>query len=824
MASLGPTFGRGAMTNHWNDLANSDCIIIVGCNPAENHPISFKYITQAQEKGAKLIVIDPRFTRSAAKADLYVRLRPGTDIALFGGLINYLLQRELYHKDYVVSYTNASFVVKPEYSFEKGLFSGYQKDKRAYDASSWDYELDKDGKPVTDPTLQHPRSVFQLLKQHYARYTPEMVAAATGVPIEQFFKLAELYAGTGKPDKAGTILYAMGGTQHSTGVQIIRGYSILQMLLGNMGLAGGGINALRGENNVQGATDMAMLFHIVPGYLGAPSEANHPTLKDYLDKETPKAGFWSNKPKFFVSLLKAWWGDAAKPDNDFAYHYLPKLGKGFQNAGYSWIPLFENMAAGGIKGMLCWGMNPAVGSVNANQTYAALDRLEWLAAFDLWETDTAVFWKRPGANPRDIKTEVFLFPAADSLEKEGSASNSGRWIQWRYQAVKPGGDIKSDLWYVNRLGRELKKLYQEDPKAPARKPILDLTWNYGEDPDPHLVAKEINGFTWADKKQVANFLALKDDGSTACGCWIYSGFYPGPDKKDNKAAARDKKDPSGLGLYPGWAFAWPVNRRIIYNRCSADPQGRPWDPKRALVRWDDAANKWVRADVPDFKWIDPATKTEVPPAESAKTPYIMLPEGKCRLFVPKGACKEGPFPEHYEALECPFINPLSPVQTNPAVKIWKSEYDKLAEVCDPRFPYIATTFRLTEHWQAGTMTRNLTWQSELFPEMFVEISPALAKAKGIRSGDWVRVSSARGEVKARANITPRVAAFTCGLPGFQNTVEMVALPWHYGFAGFITGGPDKKQNYAANQLTPMVGDANTMIPEFKVFLVNLEKA
>jgi formate dehydrogenase major subunit len=337
------------------------------------------------------------------------------------------------------------------------------------------------------------------------------------------------------------------------------------------------------------------------------------------------------------------------------------------------------------------------------------------------------------------------------------------------------------------------------------------------------VAQEINGYTVADKKQLANFLGLKDDGSTVSGCWIYSGYYPGPEKKDNKAAARDKKDPSGLGLYPGWSFAWPVNRRIIYNRCSADPNGQPWNPQRTLVRWDGAGKKWVRNDVPDFKWIDPATKVEVAPDESAKAPYIMLPEGKSRLFVPKGACKEGPFPEHYEALECPFINPVSKQQSNPAIKIWKSAWDKAAEICDPRFPIIATTFRVTEHWQAGAMTRNLAWQCEMMPEMFVEISPSLAKAKGIRAGDWVKVKSVRGEVMARANVTHRVAPFCCGAPGFQNTVEMVALPWHFGFAGLITGGPDKKQNYACNVLAPMVGDANTMIPEYKVFLVDLEK-
>ena len=810
------------MTNHWNDIANSDCVMIIGCNPAENHPVSFKWITKAMDQGAKLIVVDPRFTRSASKADQYVRLRPGTDIALMAGLINYVISNNLFHREYVANYTNAAFVVNKDFAFKDGLFSGYDKAKRAYDPATWSYEEDAEKKPVTDPTLTNPRCVFQIMKQFYARYTPQLVEEVTGVPKKQVLELAALYGATGQPGKAGTLLYAMGGTQHTTGVQIIRSYTLLQQLLGNMGVPGGGINALRGESNVQGSTDMAILFHILPGYMPVPSEAKTPTLKDYI-ASTPKAGYWSNRPKFFVSLLKAFWGDAATTGNDFAYDYLPKVGKGYQNSGYSWIPLFESMGEGGVKGLMVWGMNPAVSSPNLNQAYDALAKLEWLAAFDLWETDTSVFWKRPGAKTKDIKTEVFLFPAADSMEKEGSVSNSGRWLQWRYQAVKAHGDAKSDLWYLNRLALELKKLYLADPKAPCPDPIVKLNWNYGDDPDVHLVAKEINGYTVADKKQVANFTKLTDDGATACGNWIYSGSYPGPDKKNNLMARRDKKDPSNLGVYPNWSWAWPVNRRIIYNRCSVDPQGQPWNKDKALFKWDPVAKTWAKFDVPDFGWINAKTKEQIPPEVSAKSPFIMLPEGKSRIFVPGGACKEGPLPEHYEALECPYVNYVSPQQSNPVMKVWKSELDRVAQVCDPKYPVIATTFRVTEHWQAGAMTRNLTWQAEMMPEMFVEISPSLAKAKGIKAGDWVKVKSVRGEVMARADVTHRVAPFTCGKPGLQSTVEMVALPWHFGFAGLITGGPDAQSNYAANQLAPMVGDANTMIPEYKVFLVDVQK-
>ncbi len=810
------------MTNHWNDIANSDCVMIIGCNPAENHPVSFKWITKAMDQGAKLIVVDPRFTRSASKANQYVRLRPGTDIALMAGLINYIVQNNLYHKDYVANYTNAAFLVNKDFSFHDGLFSGFQKDKRSYDPATWSYEVDAEKKPLTDPTLTNPQCVFQIMKQFYSRYTPELVEQVTGVPKKQFLAMAATFGATGAPGKAGTLMYAMGGTQHTTGVEIIRSYTIVQQLLGNMGVPGGGINALRGESNVQGSTDMAILFHILPGYLPVPSEAKTPTLKDYI-ATTPKAGYWKNRPKFFVSLLKAFWGEAATPANDFAYDYLPKVGKGYQNSGLLLDSAVRVHGGGRRQGPDGLGHEPGDEFPKPAQAYEALAKLEWLAAFDLWETDTSVFWKRPGAKTKDIKTEVFLFPVADSMEKEGSVSNSGRWLQWRYQAVKAHGDAKSDLWYANRLGLELKKLYKADPKAVCPDPIVKLNWNYGDDPDVHLVAKEINGYTVADKKQVANFTKLTDDGATACGNWIYSGSYPGPDKKNNLMARRDKKDPSGLGVYPNWSWAWPVNRRIIYNRCSVDPQGQPWNKDKALFKWDPVAKTWAKFDVPDFGWINGKTKEQIPPEVSAKTPFIMLPEGKSRIFVPGGACKEGPLPEHYEALECPYVNPVSSQQSNPVMKIWKSELDRVAQVCDPKYPIIATTFRVTEHWQAGAMTRNLTWQAEMMPEMFVEMSPSLAKAKGIKAGDWVRVKSVRGEVKARADVTPRVAPFTCGKPPMQNTVELVALPWHFGFAGLITGGPDRKQNYAANQLAPMVGDANTMIPEYKVFLVDVHK-
>ncbi len=822
MASLGPTFGRGAMTNHWVDIKNSDVIFVCGGNPAENHPIAFKWVTKAQENGAKLIVVDPRFTRSASHADFFAHIRPGTDIAFFGGLINYVISNDLHHVDYVKAYTNATFLVDEEYSFKDGLFSGFDTKEKTYNQDSWAYQMDADGNVVTDETMSDPRCVFQIVKNHYSRYTPEVVSKVCGIPKSSFDEIAKLYATTGKAGKSGTLLYAMGLTQHTVGVQNIRAFTIIQQLLGNMGMPGGGVNALRGESNVQGSTDMALLFHIIPAYMPTPSAAKHPTLDKYKEATLKSAGsgYWKNTPKFMVSLLKAFWGDAATAANSFAYDYMPKIGKGFQGAGYSWIALFEAMYAGDIKGLMCWGQNPAISGPNSNLEMAAMDKLDWMVVADLWETDTSVFWKRPGAKPENIDTEVFLLPAAASYEKEGSITNSGRVLQWRWKGADPPGDAKHDLWILDQLYKEIKKLYEDASDAVVPEPIVNLNWDYGkDDPDVHIVAKEINGHTWADKKQVANFTKLKDDGSTACGNWIYSGFYPGPDKTDNKSASRDSADdPGGLGLYPKWGFAWPVNRRIIYNRCSADPEGKPWNPDKVLVEWD--GSKWIRNDVPDFGWKNATTGAQVPPAKSAKSPFIMLDKGKSRMFVAKGqgARKDGPIPEHYEPIESPVKNELSSKQTNPAVKIWGADKDTLTKFGDKVCPIIATTYRVTEHWQAGSMSRNLPWLAELMPEMFVEISEELAERKKIENGEWVKVASARGEVMARAIVTNRIVGFEecAGKP------ELAGLPYHFGFNGYITGGPEKK-NYAANQLSPHVGDANTMIPEYKAFLVDVRK-
>ncbi len=792
------------MTNHWIDIKNSDCIMIIGSNAAENHPVSFRWVTKAKEQGAKLISVDPRFTRTSSKADIYAPLRSGTDIAFVGGMINYVLQNNLYHKEYVTEYTNASFLINPDFKGPAqldGLFSGYNASKRSYDKSTWQYRLDESGIPKKDRTLKDPNCVFQLLKRQFARYNVNKVCQITGTPEDVYLKVCETYAATGKPGKAGTIMYAMGAAQHTKGTQNIRSYSILQLLLGNMGLAGGGINALRGESNVQGSTDHALLFHILPGYLKSPVNKDT-SLAKYLERITPttkdpiSANWWGNTGKYVVSLLKAWYGDAATRENDFGFHWLPKTNGG----NYSHIALFEAMYAGKIKGLTCWGQNPVVGGPNANMEHKALENLDWLVCVDLWQTETSIFWKAPGVNPASIKTEVFLLPAASSVEKEGSISNSGRWAQWRYVAVNPPGKAKADAEICSRLLLKLKNLYaaKGGPNAEA---ITNLTWRYGEHPDIRDVAKEINGYDLITGKLLKGFVDLKDDGSTSSGNWLYCNSYT---EDGNMMARRGLSDPSGIGLYSNWSWCWPLNRRIIYNRASVDLYGKPWDGEHPVIKWDTENKKWV-GDVPDGGWppmaLDP---------EKTKRPFIMKPEGVASFFGMGLA--DGPFPEHYEPWESPVKNLMSGTQDDPAFTIWKSEMDYHGT--PGKYPIVATTYRVSEHWQTGSMTRNLPWLNELMPEVFVEISEELAEEKKIKKGERVIVESARGNVEAVAIVTRRFKPFK--LNGGK-VVHQLGLPWHWGYAALTRGD-------RANVLTPHVGDANTTIPEYKAFLCDIRKA
>jgi len=799
------------MTNHWIDIRNSDCILIMGSNAAENHPISMKWVGKAKDNGATLISVDPRFTRTSSKADIYAPLRSGTDIAFLGGMMNYILSNNKFHQEYAANYTNASFILGPKYDFKDGLFAGYDPKTKKYDKSYWAFEMDENGVPKRDLTLKDPRCVFQLMKQHYSRYTPKTVSAITGTSEADLKKVYETYAKTGAVDKTGTIMYAMGWTQHTVGVQNIRMMAMIQLMLGNMGRPGGGVNALRGESNVQGSTDHCLLFHIWPGYLGTPT-ASLATLADYNAKNTPKtndplsANWWQNKPKYMASFLKAMFGEAATKENDFGYSWMPKIDDGMT---YTWLDIFDEMYKGNFKGFFAWGQNPACSGANSNKTRQALAKLDWMVNINIFDNETASFWKGPGMDPGEIKTEVFFLPCVTSVEKEGSITNSGRWMQWRYAAAKPPKGPKSDGDIMVELFEKVRELYESDGKFPE--PIKNLRWDYVKDGkyDPHAVAKLINGYFEQDvtikdtsyKKGslVPSFAFLLDDGSTSSGNWLYCNSYT---EKGNMAARRDKKDPTGMGLYPEWAWCWPVNRRIIYNRASVDLNGKPWSANKNILEYKDG--KWV-GDVPDGGWPPMADK------EKTKRPFIMKPDGVASVFGPGRL--DGPFPEHYEPLECPVPkNLMSGQRMNPVAPVYGTEADAHFS-CDPRFPFVGTTYRVTEHWQTGILTRWQPWLLEAQPQLFVEMSNELAKLRGINNGDMCKVSSARGQVEAVAMVTGRFRPMT--IQGL--TVHQVGLPWCFGWIYPPDGGD------SANLLTPSTGDPNTRIPETKAFMVNVEK-
>jgi formate dehydrogenase major subunit len=799
------------MTNHWIDLKNSDCILIMGSNAAENHPISFKWVTRAQENGATVIHVDPRFTRTSAKADMYAGIRSGADIAVLGGMIKYILDNDLIFKEYVAEYTNAALIVGDKYSFDNGIFAGYNRDTRSYDQSQWAFAMDENGNPKKDPTLKDPKCVYQLLKKHYERYTLDKVVDISGMKREDLVKFYETYAATGKKDKAGTIMYAMGWTQHTVGVQNIRTMAIIQLLLGNIGIPGGGVNALRGEANVQGSTDHALLYHILPGYLATP-HAVHQSLADYNKAFTPvsndpmSANWWQNFPKYSASLLKAMWMD---DDPAVSFNYLPKLDSG-SAAEYSWLTIFDKMDKGQFKGLLAWGMNPACSGANSNKTRQALTKLDWMVNVNIFPNETGWFWEGPGMDPAKIKTEVFFLPCAVSIEKEGSVSNSGRWMQWRYQGPdtpngqKPDGDLMYELMH------EIQALYKKEGGAYSE-PITRLNWDAIATNgvfDPHKTAKlvnghftrdvEIGGTAYKKGEQVPSFAMLQADGSTCSGNWLYCNSYT---DKGNMAARRSlaqTPEQENLGLYPNFSWCWPVNRRILYNRASVDMTGKPWNPKMALIQWDATTKKWV-GDVPDGGW-----------GPGEKYPFIMTKFGYSQLYGP--GRNDGPFPEYYEPLECPVnTHPFSGTLHNPTALSYADE-DKA--VCDPRFPFVGTTYRVTEHWQTGLMTRNQEWLVEMEPQIFVEMSEELAALRGITNGEKVIVESVRGSLWAKAMVTKRFKPFDV-----QGTViHQVGLPWHYGWTWPKDGGD------SANILTPSVGDPNTGIPETKAFMVNVRKA
>jgi formate dehydrogenase major subunit len=804
------------MTNHWVDIKNADVVLVMGGNPAEAHPCGFKWVTEAKANhGAKLVVVDPRFTRTAAVADVHAAIRPGTDIAFIGGLVSWLLTHDKIQKEYVRKYTNASYLVREDYGFEDGLFSGWSAEKKAYDKSSWAYQLDDKGFVKVDETLESPRCAFQLLKKHYARYTPEKVAEITGVPKEKFLQVCEIIGATSAPDRTMTHLYALGWTQHTVGSQNIRGIAIVQLLLGNMGMPGGGVNALRGHANVQGLTDLGVLWHLLPGYLGVPRE-DDVDLAKYLEKRIPKPlrpgqmNFWQNYPKFMVSLLKAWYGPAATRDNDFAYAWLPKADR-----AYDMMALGELMVEGKLTGLVAQGHNLLASLPDKKKIGTGLAKLRWLVTIDPLATETSQFFENHGdlndVDPSAIQTEVFRLPSSCFAEDEGSMTNSGRLLQWHTAAADPPGEARRDADIVADLFQRIRALYEKDGGA-FPEPIVKLHWPYrkARSPAPEELAREFSGYALADVtdpkdptkvlaragEQLATFGHLRDDGSTACGCWIYGGAWS---EKGNLMARRDPSDPTGLGATPAWGFAWPANRRILYNRASADSSGKPWGPRHRYLAWNGKA--WGGADVPDIR-------PDAPPEEVQ--PFIMNSEGVGRLFA-LGGLAEGPFPEHYEPMESPLdANPLHAVRTNPATRVMKNDKERFAT--SKEFPFVATTYRLTEHFHFWT--KNVPIAAALQPELFVELSEGLARKKGIRSGDRVVVTSKRGRIVAKAVVTKRLE--TLRVAGKE--VEIVGIPIHYGFVGVT------RKAHLTNTVTPPVGDANTQTPEYKAFLVNVEKA
>ena len=809
---------------------------------AENHPVGFQWVMQAKERGAKIIHVDPRFTRTSAMADIHATIRPGSDIAFLGGLIRYIIENHRYFAEYVLAYSNAALIINDEFQDTEdldGLFAGWDAEKSEYDFSKWMYQDPLDEPPNAkraghsgqahseraamarggqrDDTLQHPKCVFQILKRHYQRYTPEMVQEICGVPPDVFLNIAETLCANSGRERTTAFCYAVGWTHHLTGAQIIRAASIVQTLLGNIGRPGGGILALRGHASIQGSTDIPTLFNLLPGYLTMPRAKQDANFEQYCANEIAVSGWWAESKKYIVSLLKAWWGEAARADNGWCFDYLPRL-----TGDHSHMTTVVNMIDGAVKGYFVMGENPVVGSPHAVMQRQGLRKLEWCVVRDLAMIETAEFWKTSPEHERgevraeDIGTEVFFFPAAAHTEKDGSFTNTQRLLQWHHKAIDPPGDARSELNFIYALGLRLRQLYagSSDPKDRA---LLDLTWDYPTegkhgDPSAEAVLKEINGFTVADGHAVAGFTDLKDDGSTACGCWIYSGVY----REHQNLAARRKPGQQQNWVAQEWGWAWPHDRRILYNRASADPEGKPWSERKKLVWWDEAQKKWTGYDVPDCI-VDRAPSYRPGPDAKGKDtlsgtdPFIMQADGKAWLFSPNGL-QEGPLPTHYEPLESVIKNALYGQQCNPVRLDYRRSNNPLHRPYhDPRFPYLMTTYRLTEHHTAGGMSRWLSWLSELQPEMFCEVSPELAAEKGLENGGWATISTARASIEARVLVTLRIRPLRIG----KRVFEQIGLPYHWGGSGRVTGD-------AANELLPLMADPNVSIMNSKAHTANIE--
>ncbi len=845
MPGLGTSFGRGGATTAPQDLSNSDAILIMGSSMAENHPVAFQWVVEAREKGAKVIHIDPRYTRTSAMADTWVPLRAGSDIIFLGALVHYVLENKKEFHDYVVHYTNASTILREDFRDTEdldGFFSGWDQEKGKYDPETWLYrgspgqqtdqkpghseaggghgkdrggEAGDVGKFESDPTLQHPLCVFQVLKRHFARYTPQMVERFCGVSQDVFLKVADIFTSASGPEKTAAICYAVGWTQHSKGVQIIRTAAILQLLLGNIGRPGGGILALRGHASIQGSTDIPTLYDILPGYMPMPFfEADSHRLKNYLAKHSSRTGLWSSFDKYFVSLMKAYYGDAAKKENDWGFNWLPRVTGDHSHFGY-WL----DMADGKLDGLFVIGQNPAVGASNGRLERKALAKLKWLVVRDMVETETASFWyaspevERGELSPETIGTEVFLFPAAGTAEKAGTFTNTQRLLQFREKAVEPPGDARSDLSFIYHLGRLLKEKASNDDR-PRNDGFRALTWQYSTEspnaePNVEEVLREINGFSLPARRQLQHIKDLKNDGSTACGAWIYCGVFPEDDC--NRAKERNSQDLLGHG----WGFAWPNDCRIIYNRASARPDGAPWSERKKLVWWDDQKKNWTGLDIPDYdKEMPPDHPANIHEGHGTEAlggakPFTLHPDGVGWLYVATGL-KDGPLPAHYEPLESLVDNPLYGQQTNPAADRKKRPDNPYAAPNDARFPYVLSTYRLTEQHTAGGMTRHLSHLNELQPELFVEVSPELAGEAELEHGEWATIITARGLVEARVLVTPRMRPLRIN----GRTLHQVGLPYHWGYRGQVTGD-------VVNDLLAISEEPNVRIMETKALLCNV---
>lgn len=811
MPGLGTSLGRGGATTAQQDLANADAILIMGSSMAENHPVGFQWVMEAREKnGAKIIHVDPRFTRTSAMADYWLPLRAGSDLVFLGAMIRHVLEHDLWFREYVLHYTNASVLVREDFRDTEeldGLFSAPEtwlypnSDAKTRDTGHRGEGQGTPGTPADPPrdmTLQNPRCVLNVLRRHFARYTPELVERACGIPRNEFLEIADVFARASGPEKTGAICYAVGWTQHSTGVQVIRAAAILQLLLGNIGRPGGGIMALRGHASIQGSTDVPTLYDILPGYLPMPT-SDERDLTAYLEKHKADKGWWHNIDKYLVSLLKAYYGQSATRDNEFGFDWLPRLTGDHSYFGY-WLEMMD----GNLEGLLVMGQNPAVGSPNAKLERAALGKLKWLVVRDLVDTETSSFWQE---SPDTIETEVFFFPAASHVEKDGTFTNTQRLLQWREKAVEPPGDARSELQFLVELGRKLKAR-ATDARRDA--PLRALTWDYAEE-DADEVLREIHGWRIEESSRapIHHFGDLKNDGTTVCGCWIYSGVYDG----ENKANARNPQGRYGHG----WGFAWPLDRRILYNRASARPDGKPWSERKALVWWDEEKREWVGHDVADFtrgKAPDyvPSADQGGDEAIPGNAPFLMHPDGLGWLWVPSGL-KDGPLPAHYEPLESNIRNPLYAQQTNPGAQKFERPDNPYASSPDARFPYVLTTYRLTEHHTAGAMTRTLSHLAELQPELFAEISPRLAAEQNVRNGDMVTISTARGSIRARALVTSRMPSLEID----GRTVHQVGLPYHWGNRGLVKGD-------VVNDLLAISEEPNVKIFESKGLTCHLEKA